>query len=258
MGERPPDPKLEQSTNLWMRWGLVLMVLAILAFPAYRLYEPGSRDESRERLVASLAEQGENLYALNCAACHGADGLGGVAPALNSQQFLETEDERIASLIAVGVPGSEMSAYSLDFGGPMTLEQIDAVATYLRSLEEGAPDFPGWRDPQDNEPVSFPTPVTMATTTTVPAEGAVPEEEEGILTRGAAVYSADCAVCHGDDLEGQVGPALGAGSNAAGLGAEAIEAVIVEGRNAMPAWGGVLTPEDIEAVIAYLSSEQGG
>jgi mono/diheme cytochrome c family protein len=257
MPERPPDEHLEQSTNLWMRWGLALIVLAILAFPAYRLYEPGSREESREVLLSSLAEQGEDLYALNCAACHGADGLGGIAPALNSKQFLETEDERIASLISVGIPGSEMSAYELDFGGPMTIEQIDAIVVYLRSLAENAPDFPGWRDPQNNEPVSFPTPVTVATTTTVPPEDAVPDEGGGILAQGEAAYSANCAVCHGNGLEGLVGPALGAGSNVAGLGVEGLRTVIVQGRNSMPAWGGVLSEEEIEAVIAYLQSEQG-
>jgi hypothetical protein len=38
-----------------------------------------------------------------------------------------------------------MGAYSLDFGGPLTLEQITAITTYLRSLEEDAPDDPDWR-----------------------------------------------------------------------------------------------------------------
>ena len=83
-----------------------------------------------------------------CAACHGDSGLGGTAPALNSQQFLTAaNDDQIRSLTAVGVPGTQMSAYSLDFGGPLTLEQINALATYLRSLEPDAPDNLDWREP---------------------------------------------------------------------------------------------------------------
>ena len=148
MPERPYDPDLEKSTNRWMVGGLVLLALLVLAFPAYRLYEPGAREEAREEHFQSLAEQGEAIFATNCTPCHGAEGLGGIAPALNSQQFLTAaSDEQIASLIAVGVPGTAMAAYSLDHGGPFTLEQIDALTVYLRSLESNAPDNPDWRGP---------------------------------------------------------------------------------------------------------------
>lgn len=40
-----------------------------------------------------------------------------------------------------------MAAYSLHFGGPLTSEQIKAIATFLRRWEDGAPDLPEWRDP---------------------------------------------------------------------------------------------------------------
>jgi hypothetical protein len=40
-----------------------------------------------------------------------------------------------------------MGAYSLDFGGPLTSEQIEAITTFLRAWEEGAPDVENWRDP---------------------------------------------------------------------------------------------------------------
>ena len=147
MGERPVDQALEESTNTWMQAGLVLIVILVLAFPAYRLLEPANRDEAREQLIEDLAVQGEELYAGQCAACHGDMGLNGqIGPSLNSKQFLEAaSDGQITSLISVGVPGSQMGAYSLDFGGPLTLEQITAITTYLRSLEPDAPDNPDWR-----------------------------------------------------------------------------------------------------------------
>jgi len=148
MPERPPDPKLEESTNRWMMGGLVLLALLVLAFPAYRLYEPGARDQAREEHISSLIAQGETLFATNCTPCHGDRGFGATAPALNSKQFLAAAtDDQIRSLIAVGVPGSQMAAYSLDYGGAMTLAQINALTTYLRSLEETAPDNPDWRNP---------------------------------------------------------------------------------------------------------------
>ncbi len=148
MPERRPDPALEESTNRWMWWGLVLMVLMVAIFPFYRLYEPGSRAEARETHIESLVAQGRELWSVNCAACHGSDGEGGSGPALNSEQFLTSaKDEQIDALIAVGVPGTQMGAYAIDFGGPLTSEQIDALTTYLRSLEETAPDLENWRDP---------------------------------------------------------------------------------------------------------------
>ena len=148
MPERAPDPDLEESTNRWMLWGAILMGLMVLVFPIYRFYEPSNREAARETHVASLAAQGSALYDLNCASCHGVSGEGGIGPALNAKQFLESAaDAQIEALIAVGVPGSQMSAYSLDFGGPLTSEQITALTTFLRSLEEDAPDRPDWRDP---------------------------------------------------------------------------------------------------------------
>ena len=149
MPERPEDPELERSTTRWMRWGVGLTLVFALAFPFYRWYEPSSRAAAREQEQQSLAEHGRDLFQTNCASCHGPQGTGATAPALNSQQFLTSAtNEQISQLIAVGVPGTDMSAYALDYGGPLTIEQIEAIVTYLRSLEEDAPDRPDWRDPQ--------------------------------------------------------------------------------------------------------------
>ncbi|MGD2101973.1 MAG: cytochrome c [Acidimicrobiia bacterium] len=141
------DSELEKSTNRVMRWGAVLMLAMALVFPLYRWVEPSSRASAREAQLGSLVTQGESIWSLNCSACHGVNGEGGVGPALNSQQFLQSaNNEQITGLVAVGVPGTQMSAYSLDFGGPLTTEQIKAVVTFVRSWEPDAPDNPDWRD----------------------------------------------------------------------------------------------------------------
>lgn len=147
MPERPPDPVLEEATNRWMRWGLILMAIMVLAFPIYRLTEPGQRADAAGERSAELAAQGKELYAVSCTGCHGQEARGGLAaPTLNSKEFLQSAvDEQIRSIIATGVPGTTMSPYSLDFGGPLTQEQIVALAAYLRSLEADAPSVPDWR-----------------------------------------------------------------------------------------------------------------
>jgi hypothetical protein len=70
------------------------------------------------------------------------------APALNSKQFqTAATEEQIANFIAVGVPGTEMSAYSQDYAGPLTSEQIRAITVFIRTWEDEAPDRPDWRAP---------------------------------------------------------------------------------------------------------------
>ena len=143
------DTELEASTNKVMMIGSILLIAMAMVFPLYRWVEPTNREESREAHLNSLAETGQTLWGFNCSSCHGLNGEGGVGPALNSQQFLQAAtDQQTEQIIAVGVPGSQMSAYSQDYAGPLTSEQIRALAVYIRSWEEDAPDVPGWRDGQ--------------------------------------------------------------------------------------------------------------
>jgi mono/diheme cytochrome c family protein len=146
MTYRSEDPSLEQSTNKWMVWGLVFMIVMIVGFVVYLLLESTGRADALEAHEVTLTAMGTELYELNCVSCHGADGEGGIGPALNSQEFLTSaNDTQIKTLISVGIPGSPMSAYALEFGGPLTAQEIDGIATYLRSWEEDAPENPDWR-----------------------------------------------------------------------------------------------------------------
>jgi len=140
------DENLEESTNKWMIWGLVFMAIMILIFPLYLWLEPTTRADALATQNENLAAEGSELFTQNCTSCHGPNGEGGVGPALNSQQFLATtKDAQISSLISVGIPGSLMAAYSVDYGGPLTSEQIRAITAHLRLWEEDAPDNPDWR-----------------------------------------------------------------------------------------------------------------
>lgn len=147
--EHPTDRQMDEATNRIMVWGVGLLVAMALAFPLYRVWEPSAREDARALHIGSLEEQGSELYGFNCTSCHGLNGEGGIGPALNSMQFLQAStDAQTTNIIAVGVPGSQMSAYSQDFGGPLTSEQIKALSIFIRSWEEDAPDVPDWRDPQ--------------------------------------------------------------------------------------------------------------
>jgi mono/diheme cytochrome c family protein len=150
--ERPQPPPfepewLDRSLDRYLAWGLVFMVLLLAGFVAYRVREPSLRKNAMRAQTASYTNIGRELFAANCAQCHGKEGTGGgSAPTLNSTQFLKsTADNQISALISGGVSGTEMPAWSLDYGGTFTDEQVRQVLTYLRSLQPNAPSVPTWR-----------------------------------------------------------------------------------------------------------------
>ena len=65
---------------------------------------------------------------------------------LLSREFLKsTTDAQMHVLISGGISGTQMPAWSVDYGGTMTDQQVDQIVTYLRSLEPKAPSVPRWR-----------------------------------------------------------------------------------------------------------------
>ncbi len=81
----------------------------------------------------------------------------------------------------------------------------------------------------------------------------VPEApaDDAQLVEGQQIYARSCASCHGASGQG------GTGARLAGTVGETYPdiddqmAVIAEGRNAMPPFGGRLSAEEIEAVARY-------
>ncbi len=226
MSERSDQPSLQESTSKWMWVGLVLMVLLLLVFPIYRIYEPAQRAEAREDQLGFLAAAGEELYDGECASCHGAEGRGGLGPAVGSSNFLESvEDHQIVQLISLGVPGTEMVAYSIDNGGPMTSEEVESIAVYLRSLEENAEPNPFWQTPLAAEDLS-----------------------------GEQLYTMACARCHGLDRMGieDVAPDISATSFAMDETDEWLTGRIRDGYKGMPRFERVLAARQIDDVVTFL------
>jgi mono/diheme cytochrome c family protein len=124
-----------------------------------------------------------------------------------------------------------MAAYSIDFGGSLTQEQIAAIAVYLRSLEKEAPDFPDWRYPLSQEGLG-----------------------------GRDLFNMACATCHGVDLQGgEVAPALGPGSDAEEESDDRLALRVTNGKDEMPAFGGTLDEAQIRSIVEFLrEAQQGG
>jgi len=88
--------------------------------------------------------------------------------------------------------------------------------------------------------------VWMASCTEPPAPNAT----------GAEIYAQLCTSCHGDDLSGGLGPALGLGSNAADQDDAFLELTSSRGRGRMPSFGGTLSDGQLDRLVDYLRDEQ--
>jgi mono/diheme cytochrome c family protein len=75
---------------------------------------------------------------------------------------------------------------------------------------------------------------------------------------GEEIYLQVCSNCHGEALEGALGPALGPGSNAAAQPDDFLRLTITEGRGRMPSFSSSLTSTQIDRLIGYIREEQRG
>lgn len=71
-----------------------------------------------------------------------------------------------------------------------------------------------------------------------------------IEAHGAAIYKRNCSVCHGENGAAQRSGAKNI--RVTQLTDEEIMSLLVNGKNTMPAYKGILAEQDMKAVIAYL------
>ncbi len=267
-------PEQGAALERWYMAGLVCMALLIGAFPFYRWREPARRAFALTEQRASYQRAGHDLYAVHCVGCHGVEARGGVpiGPTLSAKEFLKsTDDAQIRWLIGGGVPGTTMVAYSLDFGGPLTAQQIDQIVTFLRGLEATASSVPAWRTGALAPEPPPPPVVVKAEVVPPPAEpssaalAAAPDDQgaptPAMIANGKKIFAATCVACHGVEGKGALlGPTLKAKEFLASRTDAQMKDVISKGVKAttMVPWakanGGVLDDPSIRDVIAYIRS----
>lgn len=229
-GSYPPGKREDYSAL--MGTGLGLALLMLFAFGAYWASDTPRLAKAAAELRQERIHRGEALYSDQCAACHGLQGEGGLGPALKNRVVLKnTPDQVFYSVIRSGVPNTQMPSWSVDFGGPLTDEDIHDLVALLRSWEADAPEIlPQVRQPD-------------------PAEGAL-------------LFSSTCALCHGEDgLGGKPGiPALNDAARLVQFKDDWYRSVIANGRPArgMPTWGTVLSPAQIEDLVALVAAWRDG
>ena len=187
-------------------------------------------------VLALLAEMpgGETLslgitvYAQECVACHGADGVGtALAPALNDPLVSEKTWEELERIIRSGVSGTLMASWE----NALEDEEIYAVLTLLTEWDQvpagaiPAPDF-------------GPIPVTAES-----------------LTLGESLFATSCSFCHGPEGQGtQRAPSLNVKGFLEDTNDQALQQIITLGVSdtSMPAWGDRLTEAEIQAIVGFI------
>jgi mono/diheme cytochrome c family protein len=180
---------------------------------------------------------GRDAYTGSCAQCHGAKGDGrGVfgqatypqATDLTSHDAKEKSDAELFWITKNGLSFTGMPG----FGNQYDDQQIWAIVTYIRALQNGQP-----------QAIAVPTPTSDQLAMANPTGSAV--------ERGAAVYyAAGCHTCHG-----AVGNAPG---ELALFGAREVDEAVRRGRRGMPAYSqDQISDADLADLAAYMSTFSG-
>lgn len=99
---------------------------------------PPSPVHPQPRWIVADANRGKALYEVRCASCHGIDGSGPEAPALNHPNLLTlASDDYLTETIRRGRSGTAMHGYSHPSPAfpVLALEDIEAITAYLRTWE---------------------------------------------------------------------------------------------------------------------------
>lgn len=204
---------------------------------------PGKPLEADRYRRPSQVKDFAALYGENCAGCHGDEQRPGAAVSLNDPVYLAVaDDDAIRRATAQGVPGTTMPAFARSAGGPLTDEQVDLLVRGMRQRWAGATVIGG-----------------------APPYAAAP----GDAARGAQVYAARCASCHGaNGAGGEKGGAVTDGSYLALVSDQGLRTAVIVGRPhfGMPDWRGAkgasaeaaqpLSAAEIADVVAWLISKR--
>lgn len=154
------DEELEgKKLDRTLSFGLLGLFIIGIGLPLYWLQEPGRQEGAKERINEEFLTRGARLFdttangGLNCAFCHGTNGVGGATPytitdaegrfvkqvtwqgpALNTVLLRYSRDE-VRYILTYGRPFSPMPPWGTDGGGPLTDQQLQYLIDYMASWQ---------------------------------------------------------------------------------------------------------------------------
>src|SRR5210317_191305 len=203
-----------------------IMATLLFCHPALAMEMPPMGAEEKAAAAAD--------YQKYCSLCHGADREGYAndeAPSLRSESLMRSGyPTHILHAVAYGRRGTPMGGYFDEIGGPLNRADLYRLIRWLK--EQVGVDF-----------IDLPL-----------------EPVSGDVELGREVYEIHCAVCHGVNGEGDVGPAIGNPAMLALTTDAFLKYAIEHGRDGtqMPSFSDTLTIDEINGVTAFLRSRSSG
>ena len=210
--------------------GTVAFMLTMMLLGFYTLLEQSRLARFTGAYDGRLTEKGADLFANNCATCHGKDGkaqqcfdpagkeiscqglplnnyglvCGAKSQRMESLGWGGSKEAFIRQTIAGGRSGGVMPTWSQDYGGPLQRAQIDALTKFVLNY--------GDEELCSVQPFVFPWPATLAelptiVTTSIKLEpgqqfdtAVLPAKVPGDPVRGEELYRKvyNCTSCHLD------------------------------------------------------------
>jgi cytochrome c oxidase cbb3-type subunit III len=189
---------------------------------------------------ADQNEEFRTLFAENCAACHGEDGKGGAAIALNDAVYLAiADDAMIRKAIINGGPGTASPAFGQAAAGLLKDEQIATLVKGIRA----------WARPEALNGVQLPR---------------YAAERAGDAARGGKDFQTFCASCHGPDGTGaKLAGSIVDPSFLALASDQDLRTIVIVGRPELgaPDWrkdvgGRPMSDEQITDIVAWLAKHR--
>lgn len=213
-----------------------LLLIVFLALGGCDWMSGKPNPDSRWKPASEISDFA-TLYRQNCLGCHGMDQVVSGSISMDAATYLSLLPRDILlNAISNGIPATAMPGFSAAAGGTLTVDQIDILVNGIMAKKPPAGQA------------------------TLPPYAAEP----GDAVRGATVFAAACASCHGENGDG--GGKAGSVINPAYLDLvsnQYLRTIAIAGRqnlgcpdfaNRIP--GRPMTNEEISDVVAWLISNR--
>ena len=232
----------------WMGFLSTMLIAVVLGITMLR--EPDRQKDAALELRVEAVLAGTDLYAENCAVCHGAKGEGLTSvPPLNSASVRTMDYETVFNTIERGRYNTVMAAYGVSEGGILTSAEIDSLTAVIQYANWGTVAARvaalGLTPP---EPV-----VVELTDDTLQMVQGLPDGDA--LANGLQTYVLECAACHGANGEGTtLAPAVNADELRTRLTDVDITRTVEQGvpGTLMASWSRALSSEDIATLTMLI------
>jgi len=197
-----------------------LLVLLAMSLAASIAVAPAQEDDLDSVSIA-LGPRAEGLIIARCSVCHSAD--------LIAQQRLARArwEATVEKMV--------------HWGAELSNDEAQLLTRYLAARYH--PGASGNLPPLEHE-IGKAEPLKQGSE----AQGPI----TGVASRGAGIFEHNCQACHGAGAVGGMGPRLA--KNPILKHEDVFWETVLYGRGPMPAWGSVLTQQDIADLYSWLSA----